>query len=108
MAQIKLKFTNVAILNILLANAKFNNEISHLNPVFIEPDVLLLLDNNFENSNLDSEVIVLQPITYALKQLIFPLTPFVINYINPYPNQFKHGLIHDTEILLESSIIGQG
>jgi hypothetical protein len=103
MRQIKLEFSSAQERDTLLADNSFASEIAYLKPLPTDPSGLILFDPVQEHFSLDTEVVVLTLFSRAFKRIIFPTTPYDIEFLSPLANQSKIGLRHNQQILISNN-----
>jgi hypothetical protein len=104
MKQIKLHFPNSDYLTRLLNDDYLAATIHYLNPrtTANKNTLLLFEDEEYHNNDIDTEGVILAIFAEAFNRIIFPGTGDSARYINPFPDQFKIGLINNGEILIDN------
>jgi len=105
MRTIKLHFPNPNHLTTLLNNRNFQIEINYLKPSCIDDNNILLFDPIIEHNPLDSEVVVLSMFARAIKRILFPDSANSVEFLFPYVEQQKGGLIHNNIRIIDSTEI---
>ena len=105
MRSIKLHFPNPDHLSTLLNDRSFLIEIDYLKPSCIDNNYILLLDPVIEHSPLDSEVVVLSKFARAIKRILFQDSANSIEFLFPFMEQQKGGLVHNGIRIIDSTEI---
>ncbi len=92
MREINLTFTDKIIIDNLLADTAFILDSKYLTPHRLDEKNVRFSDTIPQHTLYDTEDIVLSKCAIAIKRMFFENKSENIEYINPYPNQFKGGI----------------
>jgi hypothetical protein len=105
MRTVTLEFTLEKQLEALLKDQAFLQEIAYFKPKKVDEKRLILCDTIEQHSALDSEVVVLTILSYAIKRILFPESDYNIEFISPFANSQKGGLHHNGNKIINSTTI---
>jgi hypothetical protein len=103
MREITLQFTFIAQLDLLENDHGLSVETQYLNPRRIG-NCMLMFDPIEEHNPIDTEDTVLRIFGSAIKRILFPNTPYNIEFICQFDNHFKQGLTHNGQVILSSIV----
>lgn len=103
MRQLKVHFPDPNHLTMLMNDSHFMARINHFTPFRLDDNYLVLSDSNELNDNYDSEMVILSAFADGIKKILFPKTPYPIEFIDPIPRRMKGGLSHNGERIIDST-----
>lgn len=101
--EINLTFTDKIIIDNLLADTAFMLDSKYLTPHRLDEKNIRFSDTVPQHTLHDTEDIVLSKCAMAIKRMFFGNKTENIEYLNPYPNQFKGGITFKGNTLVIST-----